>query len=51
MDDFDDDLEVAIASGLDVPTALAVADKRPRGGCWWVTLLLLLAVVLLCWLF
>ncbi len=39
MDDFNDDLEVGIAAGLDVPTALVLAgDEQPRpkgGGCGW----------------
>ena len=32
MTDFDDDLEVGMAAGLDPATALALADKRPSRG-------------------
>jgi hypothetical protein len=34
----DDDLEIGIAAGLDVPTALAIEDDKPQSGrgCAWV---------------
>jgi hypothetical protein len=50
-----DDLEIGIAAGLDVPTALAIseADKpRPRSGraLAWLVLFASLVVVALWWL-
>ncbi len=35
-----DDLEIGIAAGLDVPTALAIEDDKPQSGrgCAWVVL-------------
>jgi len=51
MDDFNDDLEVGIAAGLDVPTALALSDSEPPrpkgGGCGWGLLIGVALVVLM----
>ena len=46
-----DDLEVGIAAGLDVPTAMVLADDRlpPQKGCG-CGLFVLLAVALSWWL-
>ena len=51
-----DELEIGIAAGLDVPTALALAEddeppQRPRSGrgCAWVLLLGSVAVLVLWW--
>jgi hypothetical protein len=35
-----DDLEIGIAAGLDLPTALAIEDDKPQSGkgCGWVVL-------------
>jgi hypothetical protein len=42
-----DDLEIAVAAGLDVPTAIALTDKprRSRKGLW-----LIITIILVYWL-
>ena len=50
-----DDLEIGIAAGLDIPTAIVLSedDKPKRGpgkGCAWVVLLGSVAALVLWWL-
>jgi hypothetical protein len=46
----DDDLEVYIASGLDVPTSIVLADQEPpRRGCGCGTVVLLTGLLLVLW--
>ena len=46
MQEYDESLEVGIAAGLDVPTAMALSerdDKPPRKGCGQTAAIVLIA--------